>query len=217
MTRAPRRTRTRLDPETRREQIIEAAERVLVGRDPAEVSFEELAAEAGVSRALLYNYFGDKAGLVAAVYLRVLEGLSEEIDAAVGPEAGDVADAERLRVLARCYLSYAAEHASAWRLLGSSLAMDHPSVRRARHERFETLMRRRGGVAGPEARLTVCAVIGFLEAGSLQWLESGAHDLDRSADLLATILWSGLAAVQARAERPGVSSTRQQYQAATLR
>ena len=64
---ASHRPRTRLDPEIRREQIVEAAEQVFHGRDPSEVTFEEIAEAAGVSRALVYNYFGDKGGLIAAV------------------------------------------------------------------------------------------------------------------------------------------------------
>ena len=63
-----RRTVTRLDPETRRTQILAAAARVLERHDPVEVRFEEIAEAAGVSRGLLYNYFGDRGGLLAAVY-----------------------------------------------------------------------------------------------------------------------------------------------------
>jgi AcrR family transcriptional regulator len=64
------RARTRLAREERREQIVDAAAEVFRGRDPAEVTFEEIADAAGVSRALVYNYFGDRNGLVEAVYRR---------------------------------------------------------------------------------------------------------------------------------------------------
>jgi len=84
------RPRTRLDPEIRREQIVEAAERVLKGRDPGDVTFEEIAEEAGVSRALVYNYFGDKGGLIAAVYLRSLRRLDEELSRAVDPASNEI-------------------------------------------------------------------------------------------------------------------------------
>ena len=59
-------TATRLDPEVRRELILDAAEEVF---EPAaaEVTFEAVADAAGVSRALVYNYFGDRSGLLAAV------------------------------------------------------------------------------------------------------------------------------------------------------
>jgi AcrR family transcriptional regulator len=95
------RTRTRLDPETRREQIVSAAEAVFQGRDPADVTFEEIAIAAGVSRALVYNYFGDKSGLIAAVYLRSFERLDDTLRAAL---TGISTPSERLRLVITCYL-----------------------------------------------------------------------------------------------------------------
>ena len=60
------RSRTRLDPAVRRRQIAEAAARVFAEHDPSEVSFELIADEAGVSRSLVYSYFGDRGSLFAA-------------------------------------------------------------------------------------------------------------------------------------------------------
>ena len=64
---APRR---RLDPATRRGQILDAAVRFF-----AEVGFEgptrDLARRAGITQALLYRYFPSKAALAEAVFERV--------------------------------------------------------------------------------------------------------------------------------------------------
>ena len=49
------RIRTRLARTQRRDQIVDATAEVLRERDPAVVTFEEIADAAGVSRALLYN------------------------------------------------------------------------------------------------------------------------------------------------------------------
>lgn len=63
----------RLEPEARREQIIEAA----IGTF-AEVGFgastRELAQRAGVTQALLYRYFASKSGLAETVFERVFLG-----------------------------------------------------------------------------------------------------------------------------------------------
>jgi len=187
---ATQRPRTRLDPEVRREQIVAAAERVFNGRDPAEVTFEEIAEAAGVSRALVYNYFGDRGGIIAAVYLRSLRRLDEELDRAVEPTA---TDAERLHSVVRCYLRFARENASAWRLIGTTATMDHPEVLQARRDRFDQLARNWGDTA--EARIAARAVVGFLESATLDWIETRDLDLERIADLLFTILWTGLSAV----------------------
>ena len=71
-------------PAVRRHQIVEAAAQLFEGRDPTEVPFEEIADAAGVSRALVYNYFGDRSGLLAAVYLHLFEAMD------VAPRATNV-------------------------------------------------------------------------------------------------------------------------------
>jgi len=185
------RPRTRLDPEVRREQIVEAAERVFHGRDPSDVTFEEIAEAAGVSRALVYNYFGDKGGLVAAVYLRSLQRLDEELVSTVDPGSSD---ADRLRAVVRCYLRFARSNPAAWRVIGSTSASEHPEVQAARQERFDQLASNWGGTV--QARTLARAVVAFLEAATLDWIEHRDVDLDRMADLIFTSLWTGLSAVE---------------------
>jgi AcrR family transcriptional regulator len=212
MAARPRR-RTRLDPEVRRGQIVEAAERVLLDRDPNDVTFEELAAAAGVSRALVYNYFGDKAGLIAAVYVRCLHRLHDELEHAIDPYAPDPV---RLKAGIDCYLRFAQRNVGSWRLMRDISATDHPDVRQARRERFEELAA--GWGAGVEARIAARGVVAFLEGSTVVWIDSGGHDVDRVVEMLFTILWHGLSAVDRSQARPaGESSTRQQYHAATLR
>ena len=175
-----------------------AAEQVFQGRDPSEVTFEEIAEAAGVSRALVYNYFGDKGGLVAAVYLRSLHLLDEELLATVDPCSDD---AERLRAVVRCYLWFAKTNPAAWRLIGTTSASEHPEVQAARRERFDQLATNWGGTA--QARTLARAVVGFLEAATLDWIENSDIDLERMTDLLFTILWTGLSAIgEAQAHIP---------------
>ena len=197
----------------RRGQILEAAERVFAERDPNEVTFEELAAAAGVSRALVYNYFGDKTGLVAAVYVRCLHRLHDELEHAIDPYAPD---AVRLRAGIECYLRFAQRNVGSWRLMSHVSTTDHPDVRRARRERFEELAAGWGGTL--EARIAARGLVAFLEGAAVVWIDSGGRDVERVVDLLFTILWQGLSAVDRPQARPaGESSTRQQYHAATLR
>ncbi|WP_141012997.1 TetR/AcrR family transcriptional regulator [Nocardioides sambongensis] len=71
--------RRRLDPDERREQILQAAERLFAERPYAQVSTTRIAQEAGVARGLLNHYFGDK----RALYLEVVRRAS------LLPEFGD--------------------------------------------------------------------------------------------------------------------------------
>lgn len=59
--------RTRLSPDARRQQIVDAAGELYRERRYDDVSMEELAAAAGVARGLLHHYFGSKRELFLAV------------------------------------------------------------------------------------------------------------------------------------------------------
>jgi AcrR family transcriptional regulator len=194
----PTRTRTRLDPEVRREQIIDAAEGVFARRALPEVTFEELAEAAGVSRALVYNYFGDKGGLIAAVHLRACAQLDTELDRALGDRSSLGSD--QIRSLARAYLRFASRHPGAWKLIGTVEAGEHPEVQEARERRCARLAATWGGAA--EARLRARGIVGFLEAATLGWLDDPALDLEAAADVAHAQLWDGLAPLEAR---PAVS------------
>ncbi|QRK09539.1 TetR/AcrR family transcriptional regulator [Archangium violaceum] len=71
----------RLEPDTRREQILECATRLFGERPYAEVSTTDIAREAGVARGLLNHYFGQKRDLYLKVVKRMLlmPGLDESV------------------------------------------------------------------------------------------------------------------------------------------
>ena len=107
----------RLDPATRRAQLVEAAADVFRGRHPSEVSFEEVAEAAGVSRSLVYAYFGDRGGLIAAVYLHNLERLDTELGRALDER---LPDEVRLRRIIRRYLLFARDNQASWNLMAAA-------------------------------------------------------------------------------------------------
>lgn len=181
------RARTRLAPGVRRELILDAAERVFADRDPSQVTFEEVAEAAGVSRALVYNYFGDKGGLVTAVYFRSFERLDAEL-ALTLDALGSGPD--RLRAVIDCYLRFAAEHSATWRLIESAEAGSHPEVQRARRVRFDRMAGTWGG--GPEAHIVARGLIGLLEAATIGWLELDEVDLDLAVDVIHRMALEGL-------------------------
>lgn len=187
------RTRTRLDPGIRREQIIDAAERVLVGRDPNDVTLEEIAEQAGVSRALVYNYFGDKSGVVAAVYLRCSHRLDEALEAITLSLDGTLCDS--LHAVVEIYLRFAADNAATWKLVSTAEATVHPLVVETRRWRYQQLAAAWGGT--PEARLLARSVLGCLEAATLAWLESHDLALDRAVEVIHALLWDGLGGLMA--------------------
>ncbi len=65
-------TRTRLEPDVRREQILEVAQQMFSERNYAAVSMSQIAAEAGVARGLLHHHFGSKRDLYLEVVKRLV-------------------------------------------------------------------------------------------------------------------------------------------------
>ena len=185
------RTRTRLDPSVRRRQIAEAAARVFAEHDPAEVSFEAVAEEAGVSRSLVYSYFGDRGSLFAAAYTCELARLAGEIDGALESLGSD---RERLARAVGSYLSFAWQHRKEWELIASASASRHPAVREAVEARTDQIADSLGGT--PEARLLVRGVIGMLEAAAVHTLEHHEVAPDELAELLTQVIWAGVSSLQ---------------------
>jgi TetR/AcrR family transcriptional regulator len=68
----------RSDLETR-ERILDAAERVFIRKGTASSRTQEIAAEAGVNKALVHYYFGTKAALADAIFARALATLVPRI------------------------------------------------------------------------------------------------------------------------------------------
>ena len=67
--------RTRLHPEERRNQLVALGVATLADRPLAEVTVEEIAAEAGVSTGLVYYYFGSKNGLHHEIVRRARDSM----------------------------------------------------------------------------------------------------------------------------------------------
>jgi AcrR family transcriptional regulator len=184
----------RLRRETRRAQLIEAADKVFTGRDPSLVSFEEIADAAGVSRALVYNYFGDRQGLLIEVQrfriARLLDSLhtDESID-------------QHTR-----FASMVAAHVTA--------ATDHPDVYAAATRDSEHL-----DELADERRVLVTGLVGSLPGGDAvadavvaavcsaarRW--AGRLDRDALIDQVTQLLWSGLGSLPTTHTSPPVDAT----------
>ncbi|MER8029903.1 TetR/AcrR family transcriptional regulator [Streptomyces bauhiniae] len=67
--------RQRLTAADRRARLLETGARLFAAQPYADVSMEEVAGEAGVSRALLYRHFPSKHALFAAVYQQAADQL----------------------------------------------------------------------------------------------------------------------------------------------
>jgi AcrR family transcriptional regulator len=74
----------RLDPRRRREQILDAANALFAERAYDEVSIEDIASAAGVTRGLVHHYFGGRKD----VYIGLLERLGAQREQDLRPPVG---------------------------------------------------------------------------------------------------------------------------------
>lgn len=84
----PAGAKPRIKRAEREAQIVEEAERAFAALGFAAVRMEDVAERCGVTKPLLYSYFGSKKGLFAAVLDRLAAGLSDRV-IAVAERSGD--------------------------------------------------------------------------------------------------------------------------------
>ncbi len=101
MRHMPATPRVRMSPARRREQLLDLGVTLLATRSLDELSIEILAEEAGISRGLLYHYFGNKHDFHEAVVRRAADDL---IATTAPPAEGD--PLERLLASVAAYVDY---------------------------------------------------------------------------------------------------------------
>ena len=85
---AARSGRRRLAPDDRRQALIRSALKLFNTQTYDEVSVDDIAAEAGMSRALVYHYYGGKAG----VFIGALQQMGDDVVAAIAKAGADDPD-----------------------------------------------------------------------------------------------------------------------------
>jgi len=109
----PRKANIRPD-EPGREKILDAARDLFGDRGFDATSIAEIGAHAGISKSVLYHYFGSKAGVYRALLEHDGRELIEAVAAAVPPSG---ADAPRLRPGVDAFLTFLSERPHTWKLM----------------------------------------------------------------------------------------------------
>lgn len=116
--------RTRLSPGERREQLLDLGVRLLATRSLDELSIDVLAEEAGISRGLLYHYFGSKHAFREAVVRRAADDLIAQTAPPVDGEPE-----QRLLVSMTAYLDYVVANYEGYLSLVKGAASGDPALR----------------------------------------------------------------------------------------
>ncbi len=122
MTTSP--ARTRLSPAARRAQLLELGAHLFATRSVDEISIDVLAEEAGVSRGLLYHYFGSKQDFRLAVIRHAVEDLVEKT---APPAEGE--PLERMLASLGVYVDYVLANLTLYRSLVRAAAGGTDEIR----------------------------------------------------------------------------------------
>jgi len=156
--------RVRMTPESRREQLLELGTRLLSTRALDEISIELLAEEAGISRGLLYHYFGNKQEFHIAVVRRAVEDLY----AITAPR--DIDDPlEQLSVSLGAYVDYVTENYTGYVSLIRAASGGNEELRAIYQDARRALTDRIFSIAGPED----LAALGVVDTAATRLLTDG--------------------------------------------
>ncbi len=183
--------RQRLGVGARREAILAAATQAFAGAGYEQVSVASIGAAAGVSEALVFKYFGGKAGLYASVVQAQLEQLAERQRAALSALPANTSARDQLRVVIEAFLDHVQQLAATWANPFVTAPSEPEPVQRLRSEyqaRFvEALNARLPPHHGRRDRLALVGFVGFLSAVSHAWAEQGCPPDDRAPLVTATL------------------------------
>lgn len=208
------RTEQQRSADRRRRELLEAADRVVL-RDGPQASMNAIAAEAGITKPILYRHFGDKGGLYAALAKRHTDALLNSLRAALDAPAER---RERVEQTLDAYLAAIEARPQVYRFLM------HPAEGASQGDQgFDTgrhslpLLKRMGEELGqvieerldlgPDsqrvARVWGHGIVGMMHAAGDWWLGERPCERGELVRCLADLLWGRLAAAGDRVGGPG--------------
>lgn len=187
----PRR-RIRLENDQRRAQLLELAKRAFSDRAYDDVSIDDLARDANISKGLLYHYFPTKRDL----YVAGLREIADELVDAITRIPEDLAPIDRVKTGVGAYLDHVARHSRAFvALMRGGIGSDPEvaavieSVRTRLFDRFLSGSPFANLLSG-DARFetAVRGWIGFVEAASIDWCANPRLSRVELCELLTAVL-----------------------------
>lgn len=181
-------TRSRLAPQRRRQQIIDAARVLYADRPYEDVSTLELAHAAGVARGLIHHYFGDKRKLFLAVMRD-----SIVMPPTALPDLSKLSLEERARITMNWIMDAATTFGQAWVNASGSVDLRNDSdvqtiVDDADDRAARLLLDALGFDDSPMLRTRLRAFSAMVKSTCREWLQRGTLSREETLDILTTIL-----------------------------
>jgi AcrR family transcriptional regulator len=187
---------TRLQVDERRRQLLDAGAKLFAQHAFEEISMRQIAAEAGVSKPLLYHYFPSKDDL----FIAAVNEAASELRALIEP-SGQGTPFDQLRDSLDAYLGWIEDNGETWGKLmqsAASLPAARELVEGFRERTLELALKELTGRRKPRPvlRTAVKGWLGYMDAAILDWTR--ARDLSRQQlrDLLLAAFGSSLLTAQ---------------------
>jgi AcrR family transcriptional regulator len=185
------------------EQTLGVAHALFAERGFADVTMDEIAAEVGVTKPLLYNYFGNKERLYIACMEQAGDSLIKTVGAAIA-ETGSPGDA--LGAGVRAFFGFLDSDRAAWAVLFDETLPNSGEVAEkvaAYRGQIVALVSQsllaqvpeaRRGAARVEIEALSAALLGAAEELARWWLRTEAISAEEAAELLISTVEPGIRA-----------------------
>lgn len=182
-------------PAVTRRGLLAAADRVVRRRGP-DASMDEIAAEAGITKPILYRHFGHKDGLYAALAERYMLGLYREAEQALG----ETNPRRRVAAAVNAFLESVEQQPEVFRFVRRTM-LEQPEAAKAAGEVVRSHAARIADVTRPDlVRLGLDAeaaepwahgIVGMMQSVAAWWLDTRLVSRERLVDQVTTLLWEG--------------------------
>ncbi|MCP2259602.1 transcriptional regulator, TetR family [Streptoalloteichus tenebrarius] len=201
-----RRERWRAHRAARRAEFVEAAIRAIT-RHGAGVGMDEIAAEAGVSKPVLYRHFADKADVYLAVGQRGTEMLMDRLGPALARiERGDHTPRDWIRGAVGAYIGFVADHPELYHFVVRRRFVEAPEDDRAAPATPDVVAEDKALIAAVLSRVIGdylrlfemdsggaevwgYGLVGMVQAAGDWWLERRSMSREAVTDYLTQIIW----------------------------
>jgi AcrR family transcriptional regulator len=191
----------------RRQKMLAAAIRV-VRREGAGVSMEEIAAEAGVTKPIIYRAFGDREGLTGAVADHFADELAGALQTAIDQAP---TDRERVARAIDAYVSFIEREPEIVRFLVHRSLDERGVAMSGFVNRVGQLITqaigqglREQGLDSGAAEPWAYAIVGAVHLAGDWWLERKTMSREQLVAYLTTLVWDGMFRYQAPAAAVGM-------------
>jgi AcrR family transcriptional regulator len=186
----------RLQVDARRRQLLEVGSRLFAEHSFEEISMQQIAKAAGVSKPLLYHYFPSKTDLFRAAVAEK----AAELQALITP-SGTGEPLAQLQETLDAYLQWIEINAKTWSKLmqsAASLPDARELIESFRRTTVEMTIKRLSGRRKPRPalRTAITAWLGYVDAALLDWVETRELTRDQLRELLVKAFAASLIAAQ---------------------